>query len=355
LGYNALELVKFVENISKETERKLGKLKQFLEYIRILFPDVERLEVNEPTGGFPEKDVFVVWKTNGIERYQPLSRSGTGISNSLYMVSKLLTGYTSQSIAFIDEPENGLHPNLQIRFIRLLKRLSNDFSVQWLVGTHSPFIMQNLKHRDVLMLMEHNGHQSTCRQIDITQKQDVLHALGAYLPFMLNSNGVIFVEGATESRILSILLPKAGLDIDSLQIVIVPLGGENLFQVEPKDLKKIHEKALVIIDSDLDRPVSSGGSIKQSKKDYREKCKEADIKFVMPIEFRTLENMYPKRAIAAVLGVYDQQLTYDNYSDIPEIKDDAKVKIGEMVASEMTHDEAKEFPLVQSILEWWEQ
>jgi predicted ATP-dependent endonuclease of OLD family len=241
-----------------------------------------------------------------------------------------------------------------MRFVSLLKKLTREFKVKIIISTHSPFIMQKLKGNDKLHLIEHNGKQTIGRSIEFEKKEEAFHALGAYLPLSLTANGIIFVEGQTEVKVLSILLNKIGLDIERNGILIIPLGGENLFAINPRDIKKVHEKSIVIIDSDLATSQQTGGSIKKSKTDYENACINADVHCVLIREYRTIENVYPKDILANILNISETELTHGNFGEIPQIPDRSKVSIGEKVATEMTQEQALQFPLVIKILEWWE-
>ncbi|MFX3637297.1 MAG: AAA family ATPase [Candidatus Pristimantibacillus sp.] len=210
----------FYDGICSEEGRLIGKYGRLMEYLSILFEDVQR--ISKLQGGTPSRDIFITWKKNGHERTQPLSRSGSGVASVLYIVGKLLMSFSRPSIGIIDEPENGIHPKLQIRLMNLLKRLSRDFGVQWLIASHSTFIIQRLKVHDKLNLLEHNGLNVTLREVDVVFKEEVFRSLGAYLPFTLTANGVIFTEGPTETEVLTILLRKIGLDPDKEGILIFP-------------------------------------------------------------------------------------------------------------------------------------
>ncbi|MBT2736211.1 ATP-dependent endonuclease [Bacillus sp. ISL-7] len=348
------ELVEFYKEINKEERRRKGDYHRFIEFCQVLFPELEKIEIGTPVDKHIKEDLFITWTKNRITQYHPLSRSGAGITNVLYIISRLIENSPNSFIIFIDEPENGLHPKLQMRFVSLLKKLTKEFGVKVILSTHSPFIMQKVKGNDKLHLIEHNGKQTIGRPIEFEKKEEAFHALGAYLPLSLSANGIIFVEGQTEVKVLSILLNKVGLDIEKEGVLIVPLGGENLFAINPRDIKKIHEKSIVIIDSDLVKSEQAGGSIKKAKLSYEEACKNADVNCVLDREYRTIENVYPREVLAKVLNIDVNELSQEMFGEIPQIPDRKKVSIGEKVATEMTKELALDFPLVKILLEWWE-
>ncbi|PEI98385.1 ATP-dependent nuclease [Bacillus toyonensis] len=348
-----LQLVNFFKEICSERGKTSGKHEKFMGYFRILLPELVRIEINRTQGDEKSEDIFLIWNQNGNEKEQPLSRSGDGIYNTMFLVAKVLNNFSKMNIVFIDEPEIGLHPMLQQRFIKLIRKISREFSIQWVLATHSPFILQSLKNREKLYLIKHDGNQTNCQDIDIANKEIVFSTLGAYLPLALSAAGIIFVEGPTEVKILPILLKKIGLDIERERILIITLGGDNLFQIAAEDLKKLHEKSMVIIDSDLPKPEEEGGKIKQIKLDYKDQCIENNVEFLMNKDYRTLENMYPKDILADVLGKEAETLDYGNFGDIPGIGN--KIKVGVEVANKMSKEEAERFPLIKEIQKWWNE
>ncbi|EDX54303.1 hypothetical protein BCW_B0099 (plasmid) [Bacillus cereus W] len=347
------QLVTFFKDVCSERGKTSGKHKKFMEYFKILLPELVRIEINSTQGDERYEDIFLIWNQNGNEKEQPLSRSGDGIYNTMFLVAKVLNNFSTMNIVFIDEPEIGLHPMLQQRFIKLIRKISREFSIQWVLATHSPFILQSLKNNEKLYLIKHDGNQTNCQDIDIANKEVVFSTLGAYLPLALSATGVIFVEGQTEVAVLTILLDKVGLNIEKERILIIPLGGENLFQIAAKDLKKLHEKSMVIIDSDLLKPEEEGGSIKKTKLEYKDACAENNVEFLMIKEYRTLENMYPKNILASILGIEETTLDYGNFGEVPGITN--KIKIGEAVANKMSKEEAECFPLIKEIQKWWDE
>ncbi|PEQ70833.1 ATP-dependent nuclease [Bacillus thuringiensis] len=347
------QLIAFFKGICSEQGKTSGKYDAFKEYFKILLPELVRFEINIVQDNEESEDIFLTWNHNDCEKEQPLSRSGDGIYNTIFLMAKVLNNFNAMNIVFIDEPEIGLHPLLQQRFIKLLRKLSREYSIKWVLATHSPFILQSLKDTEKLYLIKHDGHQTNCLEIDIANKDVVFSTLGAYLPLALSATGVIFVEGQTEATVLTILLAKVGLNIERERIIIIPLGGENLFQISAKDLKKLHEKSMVIIDSDLSKPEKEGGNIKKIKLDYQAECEENNVEFLMIKDYRTLENMYPKDVLAEVLGKEVETLDYGNFDEVPGIRN--KIKVGEEVANKMSKEEAERFPLIKEIQKWWNE
>ncbi|MCU5408227.1 AAA family ATPase [Bacillus cereus] len=349
------QLVTFFKEICSEKGKTVGKYDDFMKYFRVLLPDLVRIDINITQGDEKSEDIFLTWNQNGSVKEQPLSRSGDGIYNTIFLVAKVLNDFASMNIVFIDEPEIGLHPMLQQRFIKLIRKLSSEFQIQWVLATHSPFILKSLKDKEKLYLMNHDGNQTICQDIDIADKEVVFNTLGAYLPLALAARGVVFVEGQTEVTVLTILLDKVGLNIEREGILIIPLGGENIFKIAAKDLKKLHEKSMVILDSDLQQPEEQGGNIRKVKLSYEVDCAENNVEFVMLKGYRTLENMYPKNILAEVLNRNIENLDHGTFDKVHGITEKNKLKIGELLANKMSTEQAEDFPLIKEIKKWWNE
>ncbi|MFB8376958.1 AAA family ATPase [Paenibacillus taichungensis] len=353
LGYNVTELVGFVQKIRTEEMMRQGLYSTLLRYVRVLFPEIVSISTNVPEG-MQDHDVFIEWNINGTTKIQPLTRSGSGVVSALYLAGRLLSGMNNETIGFIDEPETGMHPKLQVRFLKLLRELSSDFDIQWIISTHSPFIMKNLKQADRLYLIQHDGSQTTARAIEPHDKSTVFQAIGAYLPDTISSSGFVFVEGTTESTLLPLLLEKCKINIEEEGLVIIPLGGDNIYSISPADLIKIHPKAMVILDSDLSKSLKSGGHLMKKKMDYQEECCKNGVEIYISTDYRTIENMYPSRCVSRVLNISETELDDNPFIDLSPLISN-KISFARSIAEDMTGEEALRFPLIRAIMQWWEQ
>lgn len=114
-NYSSIEGVKYGELISYEEELiRLGVIRKVNYYLR---KDKKTINLENASSG---------------ELYQ--------IANFSFIASKI----TENSIIFIDEPENSLHPKWQNEYIRKLYDSFYLYSPKFVLATHSPFILSNL-------------------------------------------------------------------------------------------------------------------------------------------------------------------------------------------------------------------
>ena len=77
----------------------------------------------------------------------------------------------------IDEPELSLHPQWQNKFVKMLKTIGK--SNQFILATHSPYIINNLSYEDSLIVLDkdengkiiaHSNYQQLERDINVILK-----------------------------------------------------------------------------------------------------------------------------------------------------------------------------------------
>ncbi len=79
------------------------------------------------------------------DKYLTLENSSSGEYHFISGFIGLLAKLKQNSLVLIDEPENSLHPNWQMKYITLLKEVFKDFqSCHFLIATHSHFLVSDL-------------------------------------------------------------------------------------------------------------------------------------------------------------------------------------------------------------------
>ena len=135
------------------------------------------------------------------------------ISNSGISASKITP------IIIIEEPESFLHPGAQAEFSRILHDLSEEFGIQVIVTTHSPFMLRT-GEKDANILLERKIESKTkLRETEVSQTEGdrwmepFAHVLGLnrddFTPwakvFSDNSEAIILVEGQSDIEYLDML------------------------------------------------------------------------------------------------------------------------------------------------------
>lgn len=346
------ELAQLVEALNTPARRR--DRQRFIQYVQMVIP-----EINEIMNRQDELGRHVYISQNKHE--QPLYRSGSGIANVLYICARVLQAVRhdqTMGVIIIDEPEAGLHPDLHRRLMALAAQVYRDHAIQWIMGTHSPYLLlETLGADDRVSMTRLDEGRTVLQPIEsANQLAELYEAIGFYLPSVLSSRGVIFVEGATELEFLKELLPRLGVSLDKQRLVISPIGGNAIIsQVEPEDLSRIHPNILVILDSELEGP---DDVLETSRQRYLD---SKALQCWIGLSTRDLENMYPVSVLAEVTACAQTPVTapFMKYQQMMEALEKAgaqrmfkKVELGRAVARSLTIEQANAMPMIQTILNW---
>ena len=167
--------------------------------------------------------------TLGHKSYEvPLENWGSGTKNrtlillSLFRAKQVSAADPSASkitpVMIIEEPESFLHPAAQAAFGRVLQELAEDFQVQVIVTTHSPYLL-NLQDPASNILLERKTYYKEPKQTETvdTDGQNWMepfsHALGLssqeFRPWkeliLSPSDALLLVEGETDKEYFELL------------------------------------------------------------------------------------------------------------------------------------------------------
>lgn len=255
-----LKSFKKIDNIiyKKELDKKLKevtntvnemdgikKVKQnLIDNLSMFVPEINDLNIE--IGKLEEYDLLDEKKIS-IGDFSIL-REGTGFQNSFVMALKLSRlisqmEYSDYEIAdliiIIEEPEAHMHPHLQRRFINNLiakqKDLSNKKNIQFIITTHSPFILSQVDKPDICLIRKENQQIKTSRlnkeffdKLKLHLKpKDIKHfdTIFRNYPEIFLTRGVIIVEGNAEYGAFPEFAQILGVDLDSLGITVINSSG----------------------------------------------------------------------------------------------------------------------------------
>lgn len=245
-GNNIVTLMFRMQNpdIGQEADRE--KFDNVQKFVRELLKNKE-LKIQIPN----TKDKIII-EMNG-ERL-PLSHLGTGI-HQLVILCCALEIFTD-TIFCIEEPEIHLHPELQRKFLDLLKSTQN----RYFITTHSNVFLDYDDNVSIYHVT-HDGEKSKITNINNSKhNHDILDDLGYKNSDILQANGIIWVEGPSDRVFLNrwLHLKRPHL-IEGLHYSILFYGGRLLSNLSYSSdfldktlipLLKINRNAYVIIDKD---------------------------------------------------------------------------------------------------------
>ncbi|QEL15491.1 ATP-dependent nuclease [Limnoglobus roseus] len=288
--------------VGEETkEESFVKLQTF---VRKLIGD-ERLTIEVP----PQSDVLIL-RSHGLRR--ELKDFGTGLHHLVILCAAL--AMYSRSVVYLEEPEVHLHPDLQRHFLRFIREQTDNL---YFVTTHSNVLLDEFGTEKVAVYhVEHDTRQSRVARVSSpAHGRSVLRDLGYSASDLLQTNGVIWVEGPSD-RIYLLKWLKLVDDqlIENLHFSFAFLGGSSIKHfgfddVPPSDadnadgervaslieIIRINPNHHVVIDRDEDEGVPP------TKAATREAMRQLGDK-VWLTAGREVENYVPVGCIQEALG-----------------------------------------------------
>lgn len=277
---NATELDKFKSKTSSELKELLSPS---LNKLSALF-ESEQNDIGLKKGNvsisssikanFSIPDSFVTEvKDTKTDYIVPLNHNGLGYNNliNIYMLIRLNEIKMGRDfrILCLEEPEAHLHPAMQYKLFKYLKKLDadNELKQQIFVTTHSSNISA-VAGLDNMFMMAYN-RQSTpqdCMNQSLaslfvdkegsTEKSEAKKHLTKFLDVtrsdMLFADKVILVEGIAERLLMPYFMEKCGYAYEDEHVSIVEIGGKHFEHfIELFNENALKKKVLCITDNDF--------------------------------------------------------------------------------------------------------
>ncbi|WP_372786309.1 ATP-dependent endonuclease [Phenylobacterium sp.] len=206
-----------------------------------------------------------------VDRFE-IEQNGLGFNNLIYMAVVLSELAKNPDAAYrgliVEEPEAHLHPQLQSVLLRYLHDIQTvvdgEKAVQVFVTSHSPNFASIAKLDTLACLVDAGGEIEAFFPRTIAFEKGKGEKLERYLDVtraeLFFARRVIFVEGAAELMLVSVLAEKAGFKLRDHGVSLISVEGLNFDSFLPL----FGEKALkipvaVITDADPEGEASEGG------------------------------------------------------------------------------------------------
>jgi hypothetical protein len=166
----------------------------------------------------------------------------------------------SNSVLILDEPELHLHPQFQSFFLKEVRALSGDPRLDpkkklFFVITHSPYFL-DFKTLDDLKSVIVCHYNSVPTFVDSFDAQDeyilkrFLQRFNTHHKQFFFSPNPVFVEGYTDQQLISLLLERSGINVESAGSSIIDVGGKDELAVFTRLCRKLGIEARSIADFD---------------------------------------------------------------------------------------------------------
>lgn len=219
---NSLEILYAIKYYASRNQRGLTEndYNNIIQEISNYFPDIDGLESDLTEEHVPT----LLYDEYG--KKLDILYSGTGLKHFLDVLVK--TTLSGAKIILLDEPELGLHPDLQRKFFTYLHDLTVKKDVQIFVGTHSQVA---LNYSDIINFYRVINSKGARKLLPVSEEaiETVLSDLGIRPSDMFNHDICLLVEGASEvifwEHIIRNLYAK---EFSKIAIGIIQYGGSNI-------------------------------------------------------------------------------------------------------------------------------
>ena len=246
----------------------------------------------------------------------PLTALGGGVEQVLAIATVLLA--ERSSLILIEEPESHLHEGAQRRLLAQMQRHLGER--QLLIATHSPVFVNEFESAAVFQIENINDRSRLRKAVSGAHQRETLDLLGILPSSLLQTNCVIWVEGATERllvrRWLAIMAPgllehvhysfmlTAGSLLDYFSIDII--SGSRFI-----DILKICRNYYLICDKDSATEMPSKAFVRRIQRELVDQGRADAIWITDGYE---IEWYYPAEAIQKLWGKVEPKdlLTKEN-------------------------------------------
>jgi putative ATP-dependent endonuclease of OLD family len=269
----------------------------------------------------------------------PLSESGSGLKTILMvlvftiLIPNVEHKKISQYIFLFEELENNLHPSLQRRLLKYIENLTEEGALFFLT-THSNVTLDAYQNSDITNIIHLQKEESQVNLINITnkiQKNSILNDLGIKASDLLQSNGIIWVEGPSDRVYINnwIKIHKKANIIEGKDYQCVFYGGRLLSNLSLEDenelvnLMSVNRNAIIVLDSDKK---GNNAPLNKTKKRIIEEAKKQGI-LVWVTKGREIENYIPELLIKKKYNKKNSKCSFGQFQNVEEFID--KLKKGE--------------------------
>ncbi len=169
-----------------QNEFTMSDYEALITQVREFFPELEDIESDQTDQNF----ATLMYRERG--RDLDILYSGTGLKRILDVLIKATL--SQASVILLDEPEFGMHPDLQRRFLTFLHDLASRQDLQIFIATHSPIFLNSAEEIEIFRVENRAGRRSITHVSD-NQRHILYGDLGLRPSDLLQNDICVAVEG----------------------------------------------------------------------------------------------------------------------------------------------------------------
>ena len=306
-----------------------------------------------------------------------LSEMGSGVKTVLFVVFALLyfnNQYGKEAMFLFEEIENNLHPEVQRRLFDFVYQFAETHDVKVFLSSHSNVAINYFYGREDCSIVHiyKDGDASKIKTVQSSNaERELIDDLGVRASDMMQTNGVIWVEGPSDRIYIKKWLELADPSLlENEHYSFLYYGGKLLshFEADSSELSerisilKTNQHSALVMDSDIQE---EGKEINETKKRVRKELEESKC-FVWITSGKEIENYLAKKDLAEALNNFEAREQIGKYELFPDYIKDAdedflshKVDFARDVAAKMNVESLEILDLkdriqrlAQTIREW---
>ncbi len=331
-GEGATDIIRTIINRS-EYNRKIVQKVLLEELNKIFEPDSSFSEiVVQQINKESEWEIFLEEENKGTIA---LSQSGSGLKTiilvliNLLIIPKYKEADLTNCIFAFEELENNLHPSLQRRLYKYIHDFCVENKANVFLTTHSNVVIDlfsNEKDAEFYHIMNNNEEAKIVKVNTYSLKKNILDDLEIRASDLLQTNGIIWVEGPSDrtyfNKWVSLFCEdlKEGIHYQCMQYGGRLLSGytaeshsETNCEEDSIKMLLMNRNSIIIMDSDIREET---GEINNTKKRIKEEI-EKNGSLCWVTAGKEVENYLPNEAISKYYGLGEIPQV-DKYKLFPE-------------------------------------
>lgn len=283
------------------------------------FTDIQ-VKLHDDEQDSKRKDHWEIYLGEDKKRLVSLSNSGSGLKTvilvllNLLAIPRILRQEKSKFVFAFEELENNLHPSLLRNLLQFIETYTRTEEAIVFLTTHSSTTLDvfGISDRTNITHVIHDGEAAITKSVDAhLDRVNVISKLGCRASDLLQSNGIIWVEGPSDRIYLNrwIQIFSGGSLQEGRHYQCVFYGGSLLARtqfraIEDSDpelanLFQANPNIVVICDGDRS---SKGSHIKARVRRIRDEVRRIPGAHIWITDAREIENYLPSSVLGKVFG-----------------------------------------------------
>ena len=253
---------------------------------RILEPEISIKDL--VTLSVNDGDRFEIYVEEGGKPLYPLSNLGSGIKTTMHLIMMMelipeLINKDRGSIVFtLEELENNMHPSAQRRMYRYIQEYARENGSLFFISSHSNVSLNYFfgeEDASVYHVIQNHGVSEIALISGQRESREIMDDIGANPSDLLQSNGIIWVEGPSDRIYIKRWLELAGFGnyIEGYHYQFMYYGGRLLSHYSTEDsdslinMLRTNRHSALVMDSDKENENSDINDTKtRVKKEFED-------------------------------------------------------------------------------------